>query len=82
MADSGLVILAVCCLLGVMLIKLVTKLYHVRQEFRGLQRQGLPMPPHHLLFGHLPLVAISSEVYPSVLRMATLRIKYDFDTQI
>lgn len=57
MADSGLVIPAVCCLLGVMFIRLMTKLYHVRREFRGLQRQGLPMPPHHLLFGHLPLVA-------------------------
>lgn len=57
MADSGLVIPAVCCLLGVIFIKLLTKLYHVRQEFRRLQRQGLPMPPHHLLFGHLPVVA-------------------------
>lgn len=57
MADSGLVIPAISCLLGVIFIKFATKLYRVRQEFRRLQRQGLPMPPHHPLFGHLPLIA-------------------------
>ena len=40
-----------------MFIIFAAKLYAARKEFRDLQRQGLPMPPHHLLFGHLPLTA-------------------------
>lgn len=57
LGKSGLLMFIVCCLLAIIFIKFVTKLYHVRREFRSLQRQGLPMPPHHLLFGHIPLLA-------------------------
>ncbi|MCJ1282012.1 hypothetical protein MMC26_001335 [Xylographa opegraphella] len=35
----------------------LVKLYRVRTFFRRLQKQGLPMPPHHPLFGHIPLSA-------------------------
>ena len=57
MASPGLLVSTSCCLLGLMFIIFVSKLYAIRKEFRDLQRQGLPMPPHHLLFGHIPLTA-------------------------
>ena len=57
MAAPGLLVSTLCCLLGLMSIIFAAKLYAVRKEFRDLQRQGLPMPPHHLLFGHIPLAA-------------------------
>ena len=57
MAAPGLLVSTLCCLLGLIFIIFTAKLYAVRKEFRDLQRQGLPMPPHHLLFGHIPLVA-------------------------
>ena len=56
-ANTGLLISAIFCLLAVIFFGFLVKLYHVRQEFRGLQRQGFPMPPHHPVFGHLPLIA-------------------------
>lgn len=33
------------------------KLYRARSFMRRLQREGMPMPPHHWLFGHVPVVA-------------------------
>ena len=57
MASPGLLVSTLCCLLGLMFIVFAIKLYAVRKEFRDLRRQGLPMPPHHLLFGHIPLTA-------------------------
>ena len=57
MAAPGLLVSTLCCLLGLMFIIFAAKLYAVRKQFRDLQRQGLPMPPHHLLFGHIPLAA-------------------------
>ena len=56
MAPHGLLMSTLCCLLSLIFIKFIVKLYHIRKEFRGLQRQGLPMPPHHLLFGHILVI--------------------------
>ena len=56
-ANPRLLIFTACCLLSAIFMRFVVKLYYARQEFRDLQRQGLPMPPHHLLFGHLHLAA-------------------------
>ena len=55
--SPGLLLSTLCCLLVSMFIIFAAKLYAVRKEFRDLQRQGLPMPPHHLLFGHIALLA-------------------------
>ncbi|RDW56480.1 hypothetical protein BP5796_13121 [Coleophoma crateriformis] len=33
------------------------KLYRIRSKFQRMQNDGLPMPPHHPVFGHLKLVA-------------------------
>jgi sterigmatocystin biosynthesis cytochrome P450 monooxygenase len=33
------------------------RLYQARSFMRRLQREGMPMPPHHWLFGHIPVVA-------------------------
>ena len=57
MVDFGRLMATIYSLLGVMVIGFLAKLYQVRHDFRGLRRQGLPMPPHSLLFGHLGLVA-------------------------
>ncbi|MCJ1313402.1 hypothetical protein MMC25_007080 [Agyrium rufum] len=32
------------------------KLYHVRHRFQTMQKEGLPMPPHHPVLGHLQLM--------------------------
>ncbi|KAF2743074.1 cytochrome P450 [Sporormia fimetaria CBS 119925] len=40
-----------------LLAVLFFKLYRVRSHVRSSQKQGLPMPPHSFLFGHLQLVA-------------------------
>ena len=57
MVDFGSLMATAYYLLGLMVIGFLAKLYQVRHGFRGLRRQGLPMPPHSLLFGHLGLVA-------------------------
>lgn len=57
MTKAGLLVPTLLCVLGVVLFRFVAKLYHIRKEFRDIQRQGLPMPPHNLLFGHILLVA-------------------------
>ena len=57
MASIGPLMSAVFCLLGVLSISFLTKLYYVRREFRGLHQHGLPIPPHHPFFGHIPLAA-------------------------
>ena len=57
MANTPVLMSAGFCLLGAMLVYFFARLYYVRRDFRNLQRQGLPMPPHHPVFGHLLLVA-------------------------
>ncbi|KAF7917420.1 uncharacterized protein EAE98_010183 [Botrytis deweyae] len=44
-------------ILAILVTTFVIKLYRVRSFIRGLQKQGLPMPPHHWLLGHIPLSA-------------------------
>ncbi|APA13955.1 hypothetical protein SS1G_11247 [Sclerotinia sclerotiorum 1980 UF-70] len=41
----------------VLITTFLIKLYRARSFIRGLQKQGLPMPPHHWLLGHIPLSA-------------------------
>lgn len=57
MPSLGQLVSTLGCLLGLILIIFAAKLYAVRKEFRDLRRQGLPMPPHHPLFGHISLTA-------------------------
>ena len=64
MVDFGRLMTTVCCLLGVMVIAFVSKLYQVRRDFRDLRRQGLPMPPHSLLWGHILVVASIVSTFP------------------
>ncbi|KAL8884409.1 MAG: hypothetical protein Q9205_006353 [Flavoplaca limonia] len=40
-------------LLAVHIVHFLYKLYNIRSYFQKLQRDGLPMPPHHPVFGHL-----------------------------
>ncbi|KAL8835411.1 MAG: hypothetical protein Q9176_006912 [Flavoplaca citrina] len=40
-------------LLAVNIVHFLYKLYNIRSYFQKLQRDGLPMPPHHPVFGHL-----------------------------
>ncbi|PVI05806.1 cytochrome P450 monooxygenase-like protein [Periconia macrospinosa] len=41
------------------------KAWLIRRYMRSLQRQGLPMPPHNLLFGHLLVAAQIQRSLPS-----------------
>ncbi|KAF1959990.1 cytochrome P450 monooxygenase-like protein [Byssothecium circinans] len=41
------------------------KAWHARRYMRLLQKQGLPMPPHHIIIGHLGLVASIQKNLPS-----------------
>ncbi|MCJ1313355.1 hypothetical protein MMC25_007033 [Agyrium rufum] len=41
-------------LLAVAVFRFLYKLYHVRSHMLQLKKRGLPMPPYHPLFGHLP----------------------------
>ncbi|KAI9706860.1 MAG: hypothetical protein M1820_004639 [Bogoriella megaspora] len=50
----------------------IVKLYNVRSRFQRMQREGLPMPPHHPLLGHLFIVGgimakLPSDVHGHVL---------------
>jgi sterigmatocystin biosynthesis cytochrome P450 monooxygenase len=38
-------------------VTFLVKLFKARKFFRNLQRLGLPMPPHHPIFGHIALLA-------------------------
>ncbi|KAF7960657.1 hypothetical protein EAE96_000331 [Botrytis aclada] len=51
-----LLILACFMAIGIKIIKFFIDLYHIRSKFQRMQRDGLPMPPHHPIFGHLKLV--------------------------
>lgn len=49
------VILAFALVLGAWLVKFINEGYHWRKRFRD-KSLALPCPPHHWLFGHLPVV--------------------------
>lgn len=46
-------------LLGILMATLIFSygLYQARSNMRRLQQQGMPMPPHHWLLGHISVVA-------------------------
>ena len=56
-AESSKLWLAVGLLFAVVTVTFFYKLYLARSFMRRLQRQGMPMPPHHWLFGHIPVMA-------------------------
>ncbi|KAL8893741.1 MAG: hypothetical protein Q9192_004975, partial [Flavoplaca navasiana] len=51
--DLSLSIRFLSFLLAVYIIHFLYKLYKIRSYFQKLQRDGLPMPPHPPVFGHL-----------------------------
>ncbi|KZL74652.1 cytochrome p450 monooxygenase [Colletotrichum tofieldiae] len=70
--DSGLpwpraaTVVQVLVAIGVILIALfLTKLINHRRMFRRLQQQGLAMPPHDFMLGHLGLAAKIAKTLPS-----------------
>ncbi|KAF2847236.1 hypothetical protein T440DRAFT_539763, partial [Plenodomus tracheiphilus IPT5] len=43
------------------------RLYRVRSYVRSLQKQGVPMPPHSFLFGHLRVIAgVVADLPPNI----------------
>ncbi|KAF7863816.1 hypothetical protein EAF04_006781 [Stromatinia cepivora] len=52
-------------LLGLGIANFLIKLYRMRHKFQRMQINGLPMPPHHPLFGHLKLIAGIMSQLPS-----------------
>ncbi|KAL2045339.1 hypothetical protein N7G274_002422 [Stereocaulon virgatum] len=56
-SSAWILVLQSCLvLLAGVTVRFCTKLYHVRHRFQLMQKAGLPMPPHHPIFGHLRLV--------------------------
>ncbi|WEW56961.1 hypothetical protein PRK78_002420 [Emydomyces testavorans] len=53
--DPARIWLAVVLLATPMMVTFFYRLYRARSFMRRLQREGMPMPPHHWLFGHLPV---------------------------
>ncbi|KAL9608751.1 MAG: hypothetical protein Q9167_006423 [Letrouitia subvulpina] len=51
--------------LAYQLTRFLAKLVSVRTKFQRMQREGLPMPPHHPLFGHLSIVGSIMSKLPS-----------------
>ncbi|KAL2126410.1 hypothetical protein VTI74DRAFT_967 [Chaetomium olivicolor] len=42
---------------AVAVVNFLWRLYRARSHMRRLQREGMPMPPHHWLFGHIGVAA-------------------------
>lgn len=56
-------------------------LHRARRFFRRLQKDGMPMPPHHPLFGHLGLTAsimmkMPRDVMPTIAMGDQIRLRY------
>ncbi|KAI9816736.1 MAG: hypothetical protein M1826_001734 [Phylliscum demangeonii] len=51
------VLYAVGVMAAISLVAFLVKLYRARRMFTRLKRQGLSMPPHHPIFGHILLLA-------------------------
>ncbi|ORX96169.1 cytochrome P450 monooxygenase-like protein [Clohesyomyces aquaticus] len=52
-------------IVSVLVVAFIGKAWRVRRYMRMLQKRGLPMPPHNILFGHLGLVASIQRSLPS-----------------
>ncbi len=50
----------------------IVKLYHARKNFLNLKAQGLPMPPHHAILGHIPLCASIFKSLPRDVNLSLL----------
>lgn len=50
---------------AILIVRFLVKLINHRRMFQRLQRQGLPMPPHDFLLGHLGLAAKIAKTLPS-----------------
>lgn len=50
----------------------IVKLYKARKYFKNLKAQGLPMPPHHAILGHIPLCASIFKSLPSDVHISLL----------
>ncbi|UQC81363.1 AflN/verA/monooxygenase [Colletotrichum lupini] len=50
---------------AILIVRFLVKLINHRRMFQRLQRQGLPMPPHNFLLGHLGLAAKIAKTLPS-----------------
>ncbi|MCJ1337985.1 hypothetical protein MMC09_003269 [Bachmanniomyces sp. S44760] len=64
---SGLrpLLLAFLALIGSSLMLFLFNGYKARRRFFEMQKQGLPMPPHNPIFGHLTLVGATLAPLPS-----------------
>ncbi|KAK0380493.1 AflN protein [Colletotrichum limetticola] len=67
------------CLLATLYF--VYSLYNARNLFRSLQRQGLPMPPHDPIWGHLKLIGrilkdLPPDIMPSAALAHEIRLRY------
>ncbi|KAF6807702.1 cytochrome p450 71b25 [Colletotrichum musicola] len=56
-------------------------LYNARSFFRRLQKEGIPMPPHHPILGHLGLmlsimISLPRDVMPTVVLADQVRRRY------
>ncbi|KAK0714467.1 cytochrome P450, partial [Apiosordaria backusii] len=47
----------ICVVIAVAVVSFLWRLYRARSHMWRLQRNGMPMPPHHWLFGHLGVAA-------------------------
>ncbi|OGM48835.1 hypothetical protein ABOM_003010 [Aspergillus bombycis] len=55
--SNGLKLLKLAgAILAISLLLFMIKLYQARMKFRRLKSQGIPIMPHSLIFGHLPVV--------------------------
>lgn len=70
--DSGMTWLSISTIVqaavmfgAILLVRFLIKLIKHRQRFRQLQRQGLPMPPHNFILGHLKLAAKIAKTFPN-----------------
>ncbi|KAK1658671.1 cytochrome P450 [Colletotrichum godetiae] len=78
-SSAALKALAAGCLLAA--IYSIYSLYRARSFFRSLQRQGLPMPPHDPVWGHLKLVGkilkdLPPDIMPSAALAHEIRLRY------
>ncbi|KAL7619605.1 hypothetical protein AAE478_010146 [Parahypoxylon ruwenzoriense] len=63
-AMRPLLLRAVGVLLAFVVIRFFYKAYTERMRIRSLKAQGIPVLPHSLLFGHLPIFADFRKVHP------------------
>ncbi|CAG8960151.1 hypothetical protein HYFRA_00010630 [Hymenoscyphus fraxineus] len=59
-------------LISVKILSFFFKIYTIRRRFQRMQKDGLPMPPHHPILGHLKLIAeittnLPPDIHPHIL---------------